>query len=323
MKKFFNQIRKSIFIFLIFFLGISYIFGQDFSSNNNAQNQRTEDFYQKVYFTAQKLEEAGAFKEAATEYKRYLFLQEYSRGIFSGQALTALSRLYRNNGSLNLALDYNLQAQNYFINSGEENGTWMEGLKLCEIELLELLDLTFSSTAEKKSVINPRLYAYAKSEKWSQDIRKKAYSAILKNQIRQKEWKSADITFKAFSSDFPETFPQEKIAIFNACLIQAENFKYKNPKTATYLSFIPGLGQFYAGDYTDSLNAFILNGALIGVSLYSLINLQFQDFILLEASPTLRFYRGNFRNAYKAAEEWNKEEIAILQNKLIAILEID
>lgn len=274
-----------------------------------------EDFYQDIFFMAERLNQSGATEEAATEYKRYLFLQKYSTGIYQTQALDALSRFYFTKGNLNLAIEYNLKAQNYLQNTDET-------LKLFEIELIKIKSAGEPVTDKNLNnpLTNPRLFSYAKSEKWSKNIRQNAYNAILTVQIHQENWDCVRTEFSEFCKAFPQKFSAEQQNLFYKTLDRAQNQKYKNPYTAMYLSIFPGLGQLYAGNYKDSLNAFLLNSALIGVSFYSLYNLQFQDFILLESSPLLRFYTGNIVNAQKETIDWNKKQTAILQDILTTII---
>ena len=302
-------------------------------TSTKGQSTPAKDFYEDIFFAAQALEQEGESLLSATEYKRYLFLQNYSEGIHQAEALSALSSFYFNLGNISLSLNYNQQAQNYLLNQTEiepesklaekslfQNHpckVFLKELQLMEIKLLEL-----QLQEEVESGLYARLFNYAKSQKWDSSLRLAAWTALIKLEIHKKNWESAKTEFSLLCSDFPHAFSLQEQALFHEIADDAQNFKFKNPRTAVYLSFIPGLGQLYSQNYEDSLNAFVLNGGLIALSVFSLCNLQFQDFILLEANPMLRFYRGNLVNARDECLEWNQNKISSFQNTLSALMEI-
>ena len=90
---------------------------------------------------------------------------------------------------------------------------------------------------------------------------------------------------------------------------------------AGYLSLFPGLGQLYAGDYKDSINAFLLNGSLIAVSVYSICTLDLWTFSLLEFNPLAHFMQGNIYNAQKDAYEYNRRFIDAHKKELLQIFD--
>jgi hypothetical protein len=91
---------------------------------------------------------------------------------------------------------------------------------------------------------------------------------------------------------------------------------------AGYLSIMPGLGQLYAGDYLDSLNAFLLNGSLIALSVWSLCSLDFWTFSLLEFNPLIHFMQGNMYNAQKDVYEYNQGKIKGFYSPIIDIIDL-
>lgn len=134
------------------------------------------------------------------------------------------------------------------------------------------------------------------------------------------DWEAFESNFRYAKNTVPDFFTEEEeLAVINA-LSQYEDFSPKNPKLAAGLSVIPGLGQFYAGDYKDALNAFVLDGSLLALSAYSLFNFNFFDFVLLEASPTFRFYMGNFHNAKKDVKNYNSRKTSEIAGPVLEIL---
>ena len=67
----------------------------------------------------------------------------------------------------------------------------------------------------------------------------------------------------------------------------------KNPAKATFMSrVIPGLGQFYAGDYQSGFNSMLLNGGLTLLGMYVGINIGWVDALLMVGPWLQRYYTG-------------------------------
>jgi len=70
--------------------------------------------------------------------------------------------------------------------------------------------------------------------------------------------------------------------------------------------FIPGAGQFYAEDWRDGLNAFLLNGLLIGLTANAIYKKNYDDASLIFLLLTSRYYMGNIYHAGRDAEKYNE-----------------
>ena len=90
---------------------------------------------------------------------------------------------------------------------------------------------------------------------------------------------------------------------------------------AAYLSIFPGLGQLYAGNYADSLNAFLLNGSIIAVSAWSIYTLDLWTFSLLEFNPLIHFMQGNIYNAQKDVYEYNQRKYKAFSGQILEIVD--
>lgn len=91
-----------------------------------------------------------------------------------------------------------------------------------------------------------------------------------------------------------------------ALLPEEGSIRYKDAGRARMLStFLPGLGQMYAGDWMDGLNALALNGGLAAWTLTSALqgNASRSAFALM---LFIRFYQGNRLNAQQAAGDYNR-----------------
>lgn len=107
-------------------------------------------------------------------------------------------------------------------------------------------------------------------------------------------------------------------------LEEAENHQGKSPGLARGLSIVlPGAGQLYAGYPLDALNAFIINGFFIGATVYSVSIRELGDVLNFWGPNFIRFYDGNLRNAYLAAEASNREFMVSLADRMLYVLASD
>ncbi|MBL7811827.1 MAG: hypothetical protein JNL57_06350 [Bacteroidetes bacterium] len=92
--------------------------------------------------------------------------------------------------------------------------------------------------------------------------------------------------------------------------------KLKKPRKAYRLSMIPGLGQLYAHDGRNAVNAFLLNGGIITlVATQTVKSPPLGILLFLQLVP--RYYAGNMRNAAKSAVYYNRKQ----SEKLRSVLE--
>jgi TM2 domain. len=95
---------------------------------------------------------------------------------------------------------------------------------------------------------------------------------------------------------------------FESLMKKAERAARKNPKTARLLSlFLPGAGQFYAGDVKNGLNSMLLNLLLGYWFVATGVNYSFVDAGASIAPWLFRYYAGGIRRAGDLVEK-NKEE---------------
>lgn len=261
------------------------------------------DNYEDVFYKACLLEKNQCYKEACTEYKRYLFLQKFSELSHKAESYTALSNYYRRNNNYDLALFYINQALGESHSQTKNNSAY-------DKLLIEKIDLLKYSYKEKKLRLenDVQIQTILNFENYSKDVQIKAFVCLIKNQLDNNEIEAAILNFKLLVSKFPTLISKDEQAQFESAIIKIQSFKPKNPKLAAGLSVIPGLGQLYAENYSDALNAFLLDGSLIALCTYSLCTKQFFDFSLLEISPTFKFYKGNFVHAQEDTYEYNRNK---------------
>ena len=271
------------------------------------------DVYEDIFFYAQKLHSAGALEQAELEYKRYIFLQDYSKGIYQTQAFTALAQLYEKNGQWEQAA---LSMQKAILSVPEDSAE-LDKMRLEHVRLIE---------AANKQTNNPLsenlfVFSYMNMPDFSDSIRQYACLSTMNNDINGERFGYAERTFNFLNQTFPDFFNDEEREGIRINLEKINSYKPKKQLLAGYLSFFPGLGQLYAGNYKDSLNAFLLNGAIIAASAYSIWTLDVWTFSLLEFNPLLHFMRGNIYNAQKDVYEYNTRCIQGYKEEILKILE--
>lgn len=271
----------------------------------NIQKNSTNDFeqiaeYEQVFLNAKNLQDKQCYKEAVTEYKRYIFLQDYAPLKNLTEAYKQVAIYYLVNKEYNIAFDYIEKG----INNVTENENNQEELN--NLYILDLQTISLDATQNKKWLIsNPKLNAYLNFEKYQDSIKQFAYFILIKNDIENWEWENAKNHFDTMCLKYPSIYSQEQIDTFNQTIEKQKKQKYKNVKVAAFLSIIPGLGQMYSHNYKDALNSFLLNGSLIASCIFSAISSNYIDLILIEGRFLIRFYSGNFYNSQKETLIYN------------------
>lgn len=294
---------KHLFIFFFFLFISTRLFCQV------ALEEKT-DPYEKLFFYAQTLENAGAYEQAEVEYKRYLFMQNYAEGQYQAQALYALAGLYEKKENWSLAAE---SMEKSLLYKDEE------AARLLHIKYL------FYEKNQANSFLNDDLYifSYMMLPDFSDAIKIQAYSAVISNALANGRFEYAGKTFMQGLELFPNAWSQEEQTIMLEGFKKLSAFKPKNQKVAAYLSFLPGLGQLYAKDYKDSLNAFLLNGSLIALSVWSICSMDLWTFSLLEFNTLFRFMQGNIYNAQKDTYQYNQKKQTEITKPMLDALKID
>ena len=178
----------------------------------------------------------------------------------------------------------------------------------------------------KKNDLDGAIYYIRRAEenekgggKFSSYERQEVRLLMLKS-LQFEDWLAFENNFSYTNETYPDFFSDEERKVILNGIKKYYDFSPKSLRLASCLSVIPGLGQIYAHDFADGANAFLLDSPLLVVSAYSLMTFHFFDFILLEASPTFRFYLGNFQNARKDTEKYNAEKISEIKLPIVEIL---
>ncbi len=277
-----------------------------FSQSNNLF------LYSDVFDFANELKNKGAEKEAALEFKRFIFLQNSENTKMNNDAIARsydyLSYYYEKNNDLILALNYQRLSCNLISNPKS---------MINEISLIDKI-----SIQNKQALATDyKIFSFIQLETIPLQVRKFAMLSVLNNCLKNRNTSLFIEQFNNSQNLFQDLFTEEELITINETIEQLKNIKLKKPKTAAYLSIFPGLGQLYAGDYKDALNAFLLDGTLIALSVYSIATLDLWTFSLLEMDLLVRFYRGNLYNAQKETFTYNYKKYDSMSAPIQKILE--
>ena len=125
--------------------------------------------------------------------------------------------------------------------------------------------------------------------------------------LYQFKWEQARSVFQVYFDEIPNT--ARVAAEIDTLFSEAINLPQKSEKTARLLStFLPGLGQTYAEDWKNGVNALLLNGVLGYVTLDAAIERDYDDAILSFFFLFHRYYSGNRYRAAEAAQTFNDRE---------------
>ncbi len=274
------------------------------------------DAFEDLFFYAQRLEAGGALQQAEVEYKRYIFMQDYSAGTHQTQAFESLAGLYAKNEQWELAAETVQKAILSSVAMGTPETQTDELRKKHIFYLLQEAQNNRTKLSENLSV-----FSYINLPDYSAEVKQTAMCASFKNLIQLGLWETARNDFELAMEANSLLYTEEQASVIRTNLEKIIAFKPKNQILAGYLSFFPGLGQLYAGDYKDALNSFLLNGSLIAVSVYSIVTLDLWTFSLLEFNPLIHFMQGNMYNAQKDAYEYNTRRLAVYSKEIMEIIE--
>ena len=155
----------------------------------------------------------------------------------------------------------------------------------------------------------------------SQSVRLRQRARFLRGvaYLYQFKWEQARSVFQVYLDEMSSA--AEAAAKIDALFIDALNRRQKSERAARMLStFLPGLGQTYAGDWKNGLNALLLNGVLGYVTLNAAIERDYDDALLSFFFLSYRYYAGNRYRAAEAAQAFNDRENRQHVEKILQVL---
>jgi hypothetical protein len=218
--------------------------------------------------------------DAITEYKRLLFFD--SQELFNYYALNQIALCYKFGGWFELSTNYFSLA---LIKAKTNSEIFECKIHLCRLNIIQ----------------NRTKNAHRILDELESDEQFSAHSNEIKYwrgwiYFYEMDWKTAYQIFKELNIDY----------LSQLCLLNQETF-YSVQKAKILSSILPGLGQFYLGNYLNGFGSLIWNVISGYFTIKAFLDERIFDGVVLSNLLRLRFYRGNIDNVEKQALEKNKE----------------
>ena len=234
---------------------------------------------------------SGDYDAAITEYKRFLFFNvDHPQ---AGEAQFKIGLTYR--------------AQEWWVGAVEAMIVAVQLTTETELQAERRVELAVTLIAS--GAYDLALVELIKVDMQSRSVQLRQRARFLRGvaYLYQFKWEQARSVFQAYFDEIPRA--AEDAAEIDALFSKGINLPQKSKKVARILStFLPGLGQTYAGDWKNGLNALLLNGALGYVTLDAAIERDYDDALLSFSFLFYRYYSGNRYRAAEAAQTFNDRE---------------
>ena len=251
---------------------------------------QTEPSLSDVVLTlADRLMGIGSYDEAITEYKRYIFFNP--KGEDTGHALYRMGLAYRMGRNWQKAID----AFRVYILTARDSRAVDEGRIVLGTTLI---------ASGNYSLARLELLNVSEFSKYTSLRLKSMYFEGIAS-LYMSDWDAVNKAFGDFYSEYAEVQMKERAKEIDSVLLKTQQ-SYRSVGTAKLLSSIfPGLGQIYAGDWRDGLNALALNGLAMGFLANAIYRRDYKDAVLI-SSISLRYYMGNIYRAEVDVRRYNE-----------------
>ena len=243
------------------------------------------------------------YDAAITEYKRFLFFNaEHPR---SGEVQFKIGLAYR--------------AQKWWAEAAEAMIAAVQRTTETELQAERRVELAVTLIAS--GAYNLALVELIRVDMQSQSAQLRQRARFLRGiaYLYQFKWEQARSVFLAYFDAIPSA--AGAAAEIDTFFAEALNLPQKSEKAARLLStLLPGLGQTYAGDWKNGLNALLLNGLLGYVTLDAAIDRDYDDALLSFFFLFYRYYAGNRYRAAEAAQAFNDRENRRHVNRILQAL---
>ncbi|MFN3694461.1 MAG: hypothetical protein ACK4UV_05585 [Ignavibacterium sp.] len=236
-----------------------------------------EYLYEQLRY-ADSLFNTEKYFDAITEYKRLLYFDSTKQ--FSFQANLKIGLSYKEGGKLSESIKYFTLAEMNAANSKQ----------LFESKIYQVRSNILRRTTARADKILDELESDKRLIEFKREI--KYWRAW--NKIFSDEWEEASELF----SQLNETKLAELCLNTHNKLYSVDFAKYSS-------MILPGLGQFYTGEYVSGLISLVWNLVSGYLTINAFNSDRVFDGIVTANLLWFRFYRGNFQNAEKFAMEKN------------------
>ncbi len=247
----------------------------------------------------------GDYDAAITEYKRFLFFNADDPRVDEVQFKIGLA--YR--------------AQKWWMEAAEAMIAAIQRTTETELQVERRVELAVTLIAS--GAYDLALVELIKVDMQSQSAQLRQRARFLRGvaYLYQFKWEQAQSVFQAYFDEIPNA--AGTATEIDLLFLDALNRSQKSEKAARLLStFLPGLGQTYAGDWKNGVNALLLNGALGYITLDAAIERDYDDALLSFFFLFYRYYSGNRYRAAEAAQTFNDRENRRHVEKILQALAI-
>ena len=252
----------------------------------------SQDSFQQQFDLAKKLFDEENYFDAVTEFKRLLFFDDTGKYSYEANKIIGLS--YKQGAKFSDAIHYFSLAEN---NASTEDEVFESKIEIIKVNILRRTisrALTLLDDLRIDKRFNNRMDDINYWSGW-------AY-------IFADEWEKASTSFNDHNPEL-------------SALCDSVNGDFYNVTLAKTLSIIPGVGQFYTGEYVSGLISIGWNVLWGYLTINAFAEDRVFDGIMVGTLLWWRFYSGNLQNAEKFAQQKNLEKtnsaLRYLQNNYI------
>ena len=239
----------------------------------------TQQIYESQYDFARNLMNEKKYFDAITEFKRLIFFNRDSTNLFLYYSL--IGDCYKAGAKFDESIYYYTLSE---INSKTSGQIYDAQIKIIRSNILRRTTNRALSLLDSLAANKNYLDKIDEINYW------RGWAFIFSD-----NWESASVEFAKVDS-------AKQLAEF--CRLTNENlYSVTLAKTLSY--FFPGLGQFYTGNYVSGLLSLGWNVLWGYTAIKAFSADRIFDGIMVSNFLWFRFYRGNFENAEKFAEEVN------------------
>lgn len=252
----------------------------------------SQDSFQQQFDLAKKLFEEENYFDAVTEFKRLLFFDDTGKYSYEANKLIGLS--YKQGAKFSDAIHYFSLAEK---NASTEDEVFESKIEIIKVNILRRTTsraLTLLDDLRIDKRFNNRMDDINYWSGWTY--------------IFTDEWEKASSSFNGHNPEL-------------SAFCDSVNGDYYNVTLAKTLSIIPGVGQFYTGEYVSGLISIGWNVLWGYLTINAFAEDRVFDGIMVGTLLWWRFYSGNLQNAEKFARQKNLEKtnsaLRYLQNNYI------
>lgn len=246
--------------------------------------------------------EQGHYDEAITEYKRFIFFNPEDEQV--SHALYRLGMAYRAGHNWQEAIDA-LRASVRITQDAEVADER-------RISLATTLIASGNYSLARLELL--RVSGFSRDP--SLRIRAMYFDGIAS--LYTFDWDAVEEAFGGFYSEYDGGRMANRVGEIKSVSLEARR-SYRSAGLARYLStVIPGLGQMYAGDWRDALNALTLNSLTIGLLANAIYRKDYMDAAVI-SSISMRYYMGN---RYRAEVDVRRHNESMDRQNAMKILNI-